>query len=225
MGHSVEEFFMAVKHDSAEGKVLPNWWVPCSMHLKCPWYKVDCRSGELSQSFTIPSSTPSAINPFPAWKVSSSLSTRSRGSPISLSPDRSDRNIRSVFPTADGLRFASQSPPHPGSDNAFLCVWRHLFGTNDVRIKAEEGQDFDKVLNPLLSSLESDVRLGHILPLYPARPASSRRPDLHTHCFFLCIHACVYNHHTPRRSMLFNMSSTAGSASTSPTTQITTLTT
>jgi hypothetical protein len=27
MGHSVDEFFVALDEDSAQGKVLPNWWV------------------------------------------------------------------------------------------------------------------------------------------------------------------------------------------------------
>lgn len=31
MGHSVDEFFVTLEKDSAEGKTLPNWYV--SIHL------------------------------------------------------------------------------------------------------------------------------------------------------------------------------------------------
>ena len=80
-----------------------------------------------SQSPTIHSfSTLSAINSFPARKVSSSPSARSKGSPISLSPDRSDRNIGNVFPTENGHQSPSRTPQRPGSDNAFGRVRHHL---------------------------------------------------------------------------------------------------
>ena len=49
MGHSVDEFFVALEQDSAQGKVLPNWWVTtCFMHLQCLWkVTFDFRCGEL----------------------------------------------------------------------------------------------------------------------------------------------------------------------------------
>ena len=34
MGHSVDEFFVALDQDSAQGKKLPNWWVLCSTQLQ-----------------------------------------------------------------------------------------------------------------------------------------------------------------------------------------------
>ena len=58
------------------------------------------------------------MNSFPARRVSTSLSSRSRVSPNSLPPDRNDRNIESVFAAANGLRSPSQSPQRPGSHTA-----------------------------------------------------------------------------------------------------------
>ena len=118
------------------------------------------RDSNRSQSPTIPSfSTSSAINSFPARRVSSSLSARSRSSPIALSPDRSDSNPGSVLATANGFRSPSRSPQRPGSHTALGRVRQHLFGTNDDRVKAEEDKEIDKVLNPLLSSRKSDAQL------------------------------------------------------------------
>ena len=117
------------------------------------------RDSNRSQSPTIPSfSTSSAINSFPARKVSSSLSARSRGSSVALSPDRSDRSPGSVF--SNGLRSPSRSPHRRGSHTAFGRVRQHLFGTNDSRVKAEEYQETDEAPNPLLSSRKSDPHLG-----------------------------------------------------------------
>ena len=37
MGHSADEFFVALDQDSAQGKTLPNWCVTRSMHLWHSW--------------------------------------------------------------------------------------------------------------------------------------------------------------------------------------------
>ena len=150
-----------------------------------------------SESPTIPSfSTSSAINSFPARRVSSTLSARSRGSPIALSPDRSDRNPGSVFSTANGLRSASRSPQRPGSHTAFGRVRQHLFGTNDVRVKAEEHQEIDKVLSPLLSSSSVNTSI------------TAKHKSTHTAASSVSMPASptVTRH---RRSMSFNTSSPA----------------
>ena len=126
------------------------------------------RDSNRSQSPTIPSfSTSSAINSFPARRVSSSLSARSRGSPIALSPDRSDWSPGSLLSTVNGLRSPSRSPQRPGPHTAFGRVRQHLFGTNDVRVKAEEDQEIDEVPSPLLSSRKSDTQLYS--PSHPPR--------------------------------------------------------
>jgi hypothetical protein len=159
------------------------------------------RDSNRSQSPTIPSfSTSSAINSFPARRVSSSLSARSRSSPIALSPDR---NPGSVFSAANGLRSPSRSPQRGVSHTAFGRVRQHLFGTNDVRvIKDEEVQE---VLNPLLSSRKSDAHLysssssGNTS--ITAKPRST-----HTTASSVSMSASpTITYH--RRSMSFNMSS------------------
>ena len=113
------------------------------------------RDSNRSQSPTIPSfSISSAINSFPARRVSSSLSARSKGSPVALSPDRSNRSSGSVLSTAKVLRSSSRSPQRSGSHTTFGRVRQHLFGTNDVHVKTEEAKESDEV-NPLPSSLKS----------------------------------------------------------------------
>jgi hypothetical protein len=117
------------------------------------------RESNRSQSPTIPSfSISSAINSFPARRVSSSLSATSNGSPVALSPDRSNRSSGSVFSTAKVLRSSSRSPQRSGSRTAFGRVRQHLFGTNDVHVKTEETTESDEV-NPLPSSLKSGIQI------------------------------------------------------------------
>ena len=163
-----------------------------------------------SQSPTIPSfSTSSAINSFPARKVSPSLSARSRGSPIALSPDRSDRNIGSVFATAKGLRSPSRSPQRPGSHSAFGRVRQHLFGTNDVRVKAEEDKVIDKGLNRPPSSRKSDAHLGQLFSSSSSgngnTSITAKSRYTHTAASSVSVPASpTITYH--RRSMSFNMS-------------------
>ena len=169
------------------------------------------RDSNRSQSPTIPSfSTSSAINSFPARRVSSSLSARSRGSPIALSPDRSDRNPGSVFSTANGHRSPSRSPQRPGSHTAFGRVRQHLFGTNDVRVKAEGDQETDKVLNPLLSSRKSDAHLGQLYSSSSSGNSSITAKPRSTHTAASSVStpaSPTIPYH--RRSMSFNTSSPA----------------
>ena len=166
------------------------------------------RDSNRSQSPTIPSfSTSSAINSFPARRVSSSLSARSRGSPIA---DRSDRNPGSVFSTANGLRSLSRSPQRPGSHTAFGLVRQQLFGTNDVRVKAEEDQEIDKVPNPLLTSRKSDAYLGQLYSSSSSGNTSitAKTRSTHTAASSVSMPASpTVTHH--RRSMSFNTSSPA----------------
>ena len=112
------------------------------------------RDSNRSQSPTIPSfSISSTINSFPARRVSSSFSTQSKGSPVAVSPNTSNMSSGSIFSTTNVLRSPSQSPQHPGSRTAFGRV-RRLFGTDDVRVKADENEELD----PLLSTLNSDIQ-------------------------------------------------------------------
>ena len=169
------------------------------------------RDSNRSQSPTIPSfSTSSAINSFPARRVSSSLSARSRGSPIALSPDKSDRSPGSVFSIANGLRSSSRSPQRRGSHTAFGRVRQHLFGTNDVRTKVEEDQEIDKVLNPLLSSRNSDAHLGQLYSSSSSGNTSNTAKPRSTHTAASSVPTPsppTITYH--RRSMSFNTSSPA----------------
>jgi hypothetical protein len=161
-----------------------------------------------SQSPTIPSfSTSSAINSFPARRVSPSLSAISKGSPIALSPDRSDRNTGGVFATANGLRSPSRSPQRPGSHTAFGRVRQHLFGTNDVRVKAEEDQEINKGLNPPLSTRKSDAHLGQLYSSSSSGNPSITAKSRYTHTAASSVSmpaSPTFTYH--RRSMSFNMS-------------------
>ena len=131
------------------------------------------------QSPTIPSfSTTSAINSFPDRPLSSSLSaaSRSRGSPIALSPTRSSKSsgASSRLASSSPLLSTPRTPERHESRSTLGRVRQHLFGANSDRPKVAE--------NNVPLPRKSDVQIAHLQQLYsPLHPPPEYRTKSRRH--------------------------------------------